>query len=82
MTEAELADEILVIAGLARQQGLAAQQSYWQQDAALAEVMRELGSGADVVAQFMRDGIGLTTPEQAAVAQAEVFATRYTSGER
>lgn len=78
MTEAELADEILVIADLARQKALAAQQSYWQEDGALAEAMRDLGSGADVVGQFMKSGIGLTTPEQAAAAQAEVFATRYT----
>jgi ESX secretion-associated protein EspD/H len=78
MTEAELADEILVIAELARQKALAAQQSYWQEDGALAEAMREFGSGADAVGQFMAGGIGLTTPEQAAAAQAEVFATRYT----
>jgi hypothetical protein len=78
MTEAELADEILVIAGLARQKGLAAQQSYWHEDASLGEAMRDLGSGADVVRQFMKSGIGLTTPERAAAAQAEVFATRYT----
>lgn len=78
MTEDELADEILVIAELARQQALAAQQSYWQEDGALAEAMRDLGSGADVVGQFMKSGIGLTTPKQAAAAQAEVFASRYT----
>ncbi|WP_322860050.1 hypothetical protein U8D42_13310 [Mycobacterium europaeum] len=80
MTEAELADEILVIAALARQQGLAAQQSYWLDGSSLSEVMREVGSdGADAVQEFMEQGLGLTSPESAAVAQAEVFATRYHS---
>ncbi len=78
MTESELADEILVIADLARQKGLAAQHSYLLEDASLSETMRELGmDGNEVVRDFMENGIGLTTPEQAAAAQAEVFATRY-----
>ncbi len=78
MTESELADEILVIADLARQKGLAAQHSYLLEDASLSETMREMGmDGNEVVRDFMENGIGLTTPEQAAAAQAEVFATRY-----
>lgn len=78
MTEAELADEILVIADLARQKGLAAQHSYLLEDDSLSETMREMGiDGSEVVRDFMENGIGLTTPEQAAAAQAEVFATRY-----
>lgn len=78
MSEAELADEILVIADLARLKGLAAQHSYLLEDDSLSETMRELGmDGNDVVRDFMENGIGLTTPEQAAAAQAEVFATRY-----
>lgn len=78
MTESELADEIRVIADLARQKGLAAQHSFLLGDASLSETMREMGIGDnDVVRDFMENGIGLTTPEQAAAAQAEVFATRY-----
>ncbi|MCV7429650.1 hypothetical protein H7K34_24770 [Mycobacterium montefiorense] len=78
MTESELADEILVIADLARQKGLAAQHDYLLEDASLSETMREMGiDGNEVVRDFMENGIGLTTPEQAAAAQAEVFATRY-----
>ncbi|OBG65091.1 MULTISPECIES: hypothetical protein [unclassified Mycobacterium] len=78
MSEAELADEILVIADLARQKGLAAQHSYLLEDDSLSETMREMGvDGGDVVRDFMENGIGLITPEQAAAAQAEVFATRY-----
>lgn len=78
MSEADLADEILVIADLARQKGLAAQHSYLLGDDSLSETMREMGvDGGDVVRDFMENGIGLITPEQAAAAQAEVFATRY-----
>lgn len=78
MTEAELAEEILVIADLARQKGLAAQHDYLLEDDSLSDTMREMGmDGSDVVRDFMENGIGLVTPEQAAAAQAEVFATRY-----
>ncbi|OMC54024.1 hypothetical protein A5747_17640 [Mycobacterium sp. IS-836] len=78
MTESELADEIRVIADLARQKGLAAQHTFLLGDASLSETMREMGIGDnDVVRDFMENGIGLTTPEQAAAAQADVFATRY-----
>lgn len=78
MTEDELAEEILVIADLARQKGLAAQHDYLMEDASLSDTMREMGmDGNDVVRDFMENGIGLITPEQAAAAQAEVFATRY-----
>lgn len=80
MSETELAEEILVIADLARQKGLAAQHSYLLGDDSLSETMREMGiDGNDVVRDFMENGIGLTTPEQAAAAQAEVFATRYST---
>lgn len=80
MSESELADEILVIADLARQKGLAAQHTYLLGDASLSETMREMGfDGGEVVRDFMENGMGLTTPEQAAAAQAEVFATRYTT---
>jgi hypothetical protein len=79
LTEEELAYEILLIARLARQKGLAAQQSLWDADGSLTETLRDLGSGADAVHKFMQQGVGLTTPEQAAAAQSELFASRYTS---
>lgn len=73
MTETELADEILVIAELARQKGGAAQH---------ALMLAELDLPADdatVVSGFFQESMDLPTPEQAATAEAEVFATRYTT---
>jgi hypothetical protein len=81
MSEAELADEILVLADLARLKGLAAQHTYLLESASDPESMREMGEmGADTfeaLRDFMENGMKLSTPEQAAAAQAEVFATRY-----
>ncbi|MEM6109615.1 hypothetical protein AAHS21_25780 [Mycobacterium sp. 050272] len=78
MSEAELAEEILIIADLARRQALAGQQAYLLGGDSLAETMRELGSdGSEVVREFMENGLGLTTQDQADAARAEVFAARY-----
>lgn len=78
MSEAELADEILVLAGLARQKGLAGQHTYLTQSSLLSDGLRELGlDSGEVVRDFMENGIGLPTPEKADAAVAEVFATRY-----
>jgi hypothetical protein len=81
MNESELADEILVLADLARQKGLAGQHTYLLESASDAESMREMGEmGVDTteaLRDFMENGMKLSTPEQAAAAQAEVFATRY-----
>jgi hypothetical protein len=80
MGESELADEILVLAGLARQKGLAGQHTFLLESDLLSEGMRDLGLGGnEVVRDFMENGIGLPTPAQAEAAQAEVFATRYTN---
>lgn len=78
MSEDELADEIIVLAGLARQKALAGQQTYLMESELLADGMREFGlDSRDVVRDFMQIGMGMPSPEQAEAAQAEVFATRY-----
>ncbi|KAA1251749.1 hypothetical protein F0Q45_02455 [Mycobacterium simiae] len=80
MSESELADEIVVLAGLARKKGLAGQHTYLLQDAFLSDDMRDMGLDVgEVLRDFMQNGMGLSTPEQAAAAQAEVFAARYTT---
>lgn len=72
MTESALADEILVIAELASQKGLASQQAF------ITEATQALGlSGGDAAHDFIADSLELPTPQQAQAAQAEVFATRY-----
>ncbi|MEE3064364.1 MAG: hypothetical protein VYA67_10435 [Actinomycetota bacterium] len=72
MSEAALADEILVVADLARQQGLAAQQTF------MAQVMQALRSNIDLgAADELVASLKLPTQQQADAAQAEVFATRY-----
>jgi hypothetical protein len=78
MTEAELKDEVLVLAELARQKGLAGQHTYLLDNDFLSESLSEMGvDGNDFLRDFMETGMGMPTPEQAAEAQAEVFATRY-----
>jgi hypothetical protein len=83
LTESELAEEIIVLANLARQKGLAGQHTYLLDNAPLKEGLQELdGLGFDsnqLLSDFMKAGMQLPTPEQAAAAQAEVFATRYTA---
>lgn len=75
MTESGLAEEIFVIADLARQKARAAQYTM------MVENMGEMtGEGAEQSA-MLREFVGMTlnlpTPEEAAAAEAEVFATRY-----
>jgi hypothetical protein len=42
------------------------------------EELNEIGlDGSEVLRNFMDSGMQLSTPEEAAAAQAEVFATRY-----
>lgn len=72
MGESDLADEILVIADLARQKGLGGQHSF------LFDTMNGLGaSDNSAVRDLLEGGLALTSPEEAAAAQAEVFAARY-----
>lgn len=81
LTESELAQEILVLAELARQKGLAGQHTYLLENAAQAEGLQEVSDfgldGKEVLRTFMEVGMQLPTPEQAAEAEAEVFAARY-----
>ncbi|WAC91710.1 hypothetical protein [Mycobacterium sp. Aquia_213] len=83
LTEAELADEIVVLAELARQKGLAGQRTYVMESAAENAGLQELNDMGLDSTQLLRDfvdtGMRLPTEEQAETAQAEVFAARYTA---
>lgn len=71
MTEYELADEIVVIAGLATQEAKAAQYSL------MLEGMREQGHDDAATRDFLTRDLDLPSPEDARVARAQVFAARY-----
>lgn len=72
MTESQLAEEIRVIADLARRKGLAGQYTF------MTDMMyrEELHNGADVRA-VLEQGLELPSPQQSDEAQADVFASRY-----
>ncbi|OBF44316.1 secretion protein EspD [Mycolicibacterium peregrinum] len=71
LTEQDLAEEILVIAGLATQQAKSAQYSF------MLAGMREHGHDDAATRDFLTRDLDLPTPEQADVARAQVFSTRY-----
>lgn len=75
MTDSGLAEEIFVIADLARQKARAAQHTF------MVENMSEMTGDGDEHSALLREFVGMTlnlpTPEEAAAAEAEVFATRY-----
>ncbi|CQD17314.1 ESX-1 secretion-associated protein EspH [Mycobacterium lentiflavum] len=73
MTEPGLAEEILVIADLARRQALSIQHKL------MFESFHLLGADDDdALAEMLENSVmELSSPQQAAQAQAEVFATRY-----
>ncbi|MEE6138565.1 YbaB/EbfC family DNA-binding protein [Mycobacterium sp. 050128] len=77
MTEAALVDEILAIAELARQKGLASQQAF------VVDAVRALGLGPGdgVDDELIVGAAELPTPEQAEAAQAQVFASRYVNSD-
>jgi hypothetical protein len=81
MSASQLADEILVLADLARQKGLAGQHTFLLESPDVSEFMGETGAtGEDdsaVARDFLENDMGLVSPEHAEAAQAEVFATRY-----
>jgi hypothetical protein len=81
MNESRLADEICALADLARLKGQASMLTGMLADPGLAERARELDlDPREAIPDiFDRVGMALPTPEQAAAAQAEVFATRYTA---
>ncbi|MEM6107689.1 hypothetical protein AAHS21_15825 [Mycobacterium sp. 050272] len=74
MAESALADEILAIADLARQKGLAVQRAMVSAFMTGMALDRDLND--DVVRQALEE---LPTPEQAEESRAEVFASRYAS---
>ena len=71
MTEAELAEEIVVIAGLATQSARSAQFSF------MLEGMCSQGHDAATTRDFLNRDLDLPSPEQAEAARADVFASRY-----
>lgn len=74
MTEADLADEIVVIAGLATQGARSAQY------ACMLEGMRQQGHDDVATRDFLARDLDLPTPEEVEAHRAEVFATRYAGG--
>ncbi|OBK13728.1 DUF2694 domain-containing protein [Mycobacterium asiaticum] len=75
MSESGLAEEIFVIADLARQKGRAAQHTF------MVENMGEMTGGNDqqnaLLHEFVGATLNLPTPEEAAAYQEQVFASRY-----
>ncbi len=73
MTEPHLAEEILVIADLARQRARSAQYAF------ISEAMRELGQDHATTRDFLGREMDLPSPDEAIAATAQVFAARYGS---
>jgi hypothetical protein len=71
MTETDLADEIVVIAGLATQDAKSAQYAF------MLEGMRQQGHDDAATRDFLTRDLDLPTPEEAQAARAHIFATRY-----
>lgn len=71
LTEPELADEIVVIAGLATREAKSAQYAF------MLEGMREQGHDDAGTRDFLARDLDLPTPEQARAEKAHIFATRY-----
>lgn len=75
MTESGLAQEIFVIADLARQKARAAQHTF------MVENMGEMTGGSDaqnaMLLEFVGATLNLPTPEEAAAYEEQVFSTRY-----
>lgn len=75
MTETDLADEIVVIGGLATQDARAAQYEF------MLEGMRQQGHDDYATRDFLTVNLDLPSPEDAAAARAQLFATRYAGQE-
>ncbi|WP_142271500.1 YbaB/EbfC family DNA-binding protein [Mycobacterium sp. AT1] len=71
MTAAELAEEIVVIAGLASEKSQAAQH------AVAVELMRSMGHDRVSTSGYLEYTVGLPSPNTAEARAAEIFATRY-----
>ncbi|MGV0577926.1 YbaB/EbfC family nucleoid-associated protein [Mycolicibacterium elephantis] len=74
MTEAVLAEEILVLADLAAQDAKAAQYAY------MLDEMRRRGHDDAATRDFLTRDLELPTPQQVRAERAHVFATRYAGG--
>ncbi len=75
LTERELADEVVVIAGLATREAQSAQYAF------MLEGMREQGHDDAGTRDFLARDLDLPTPEQARAERAHIFATRYGGGD-
>jgi hypothetical protein len=75
LPEAVLADEIVVIAGLATQDARSAQYT------SMLDGMRQQGHDHAATRDFLARDLDLPTPEQARAARAELFTTRYVGDE-
>ncbi|BDX29531.1 hypothetical protein TUM20985_00780 [Mycobacterium antarcticum] len=71
MTETDLADEIVVIAGLATSDARAAQYVH------VLDGMRRQGHDEAATRDFLTRDLDLPSPEEASAARAQVFAMRY-----
>jgi ESX secretion-associated protein EspD/H len=71
MTEADLADEIVVIAGLATADARSAQYAY------MLEGMRQQGHDDVATRDFLARDLDLPTPDEAKAARAQLFSARY-----
>jgi len=72
MTESQLAEEIRVIADLARRKGLAGQYTFMA-----TMLYSEAHHNGAEVREVLEQGLELPSPQQADEAQADVFASRY-----
>jgi hypothetical protein len=71
MTETDLADEIVVIAGLATADARSAQYAY------MLEGMRQQGHDDVTTRDFLARDLELPTPDEVKAARAQLFSTRY-----
>jgi hypothetical protein len=75
LTESSLAEEIVVVAGLATQSARAAQYAF------MLDGMKQHGHDSVATRDFLERDLQLPSPEQATAAKAAVFADRYTGEE-
>lgn len=75
MSEPALAEEIFVIADLARQKARAAQHTFMVEN--MSEITGDNKQQNALLHEFVESTLHLPTPEEAAAREAEVFATRY-----
>lgn len=75
MSESQLADEIFVLADLARQKARAAQHTFMMEH--MSEMAEEDPESSALLREFVGMTLNLPSPEEAAAAEEEVFSTRY-----